>query len=83
MEDQVVASRVSLNPARYHRMVEVGRSPGHGGCPEPHPDSFWISPRMETAQPPWPTWASTPSPSQQVGSVVLNLWLRVVLCGSC
>lgn len=34
---------------------------GHlSGCPEPCPDSFWVSLRMEISPPLWTTCASTP-----------------------
>ena len=45
--------------------------PPTAGCPGPCPDGFWISPRMETPQPPWVTFASAQSPSQ---------WKRVSWC---
>ena len=39
--------------------------PPRAGCPGPCPDSFWISPRMDTPQPLWVAYASARSPSQQ------------------
>ena len=48
----------------YHLVqtqVQVG-SP-RASCPVPCPDVFWISPRMETLPPPWPTCASARLPS--------------------
>ena len=38
--------------------------PPTAGCPGLRPDSFWVSPRMETPQPLWAACASAQSPSQ-------------------
>ena len=39
--------------------------PPKASCPWSCPDGFWISLRMETPQPPWATYSSPWSPSQQ------------------
>lgn len=34
------------------------------GCPGPCPDGFWVSPKLETPQSPWPTCSHVQSPLQ-------------------